>query len=66
MWGQGRITFCLNLQRGAHQCEESGAEGDGPISVQRHIHGNQPLIGRERLRRGEEGGGGGEGGGGRH
>ena len=41
------LTFGFDLQRGPHQREEGGVEGDRPVGVQRHVHGDQPLRGEE-------------------
>lgn len=36
-------TFCFDLQSCSHQCKQSGIKHDCAVTVQRHVHGYQPL-----------------------
>ena len=36
-------TFCFDLESSPHQGEQGGVEGDGAITVKRHVHTNQTL-----------------------
>lgn len=48
-WG-GALTFRLDSQGRADQGEESGVEGDGAVTVQRHVHAHQALRGERWAR----------------
>lgn len=49
-------TFRLDLEGSAHQGEEGGVEGHGPVRVERHVHGHQALGRGERVMGGTESG----------